>query len=139
MPVCRPDSRCLRPALRHLGYVLFDVLIAQLLLAVALLGGGMALVQALAASRAAALQTAAVDLLADLGESLHTVPVPPHSISDWPVRVARELPAGEGLLAMPESPSAEDPVEAGVRWRDPARSQSPLLQLPFVPPAPALP
>ena len=47
------------------GYVLFDALAALLLLTCTLLGAGLALVQSLAGSRAAALQTSAVDLAAD--------------------------------------------------------------------------
>jgi Tfp pilus assembly protein PilV len=125
-----PDLPC---AVR--GYVLFDVLVAQLLLALSLLGGGLALTQAMAASRAAALQGTAVDLLADLAEYLHTRPVPASTVATWPARVARQLPGGEGRFALPDASEGADPVEATLRWVDPAHAQSLSMAMPIVPPA----
>ena len=52
------------------GFALTEALIALLLLAMSLLGAGATLVESLAASRAALLESRASDLAGDLAESL---------------------------------------------------------------------
>jgi hypothetical protein len=120
------------------GYALFDALAALLLVAGTLLGAGLALVQSLASSRAAAVQTAAVDLAGDLTESLYGVVERERVIADWISLVRRQLPSGTATTQVGEDsglPSASM-LDIVIGWRD--QGGRPFrLQLPFAlsPPA----
>jgi hypothetical protein len=99
------------------GAGLIDTLVALTLLALSLLGASTTLIRTLAANRAAALQTTAVDLAADLTEDQRAGSIVFNAVSlvdDWRNRVASELP---GALPLDQSITASDVT---VRWRDPA-------------------
>jgi Tfp pilus assembly protein PilV len=121
--------------------VLFDVLLSLMLLATTLLGAAAALVQSLAASHAASMQTTAVDLAADLTESLQADNTNRElQFVRWRENVARKLPSG--IAAASPSDSAEagsdtSRLELSTRWRDRADAQWFALNLPYVPPPPA--
>jgi Tfp pilus assembly protein PilV len=108
------------------GVGLIDTLVALTLLALSLLGASTALIRTLGANRAAALQTTAVDLAADLAEDLRAgIPV-----TDWSHRVAAQLPGA-------------NPVDQGVtgstvtlRWWDPAIHAPTDFELPLARPWP---
>jgi len=118
------------------GYVLFDALMALLLLTGTLLGAGLALVQSLSASRAAALQTSAVDLAADLTESLYGAVRRDRVIEDWSSLVARQLPEGTASagIAGETDPGSVPTLDVAIRWRDQG-GQPFELQLPVTLPA----
>jgi hypothetical protein len=100
------------------GFGLVDALVALALLAVTLLGACGALHFALRATRAAAWQSQAVDLLADLDEDLQRAdPAQPAAarLEAWRARVQRDLPAG-AVAAM--NPRALGIGEAGLQWLD---------------------
>ena len=59
---------------KHGGFTLVEILVVAAIVAVGLLGGEALVVTALAASRSAALQTQAVDLVADLGDRIRANP-----------------------------------------------------------------
>lgn len=99
------------------GAGLIDTLVALTLLALSLLGASTALIRTLAANRAAALQTTAVDLAADLAEDQRagsTILNAASLVEVWRNRVATELP---GAL-----PRYQTITASGVtlRWSDPA-------------------
>ena len=122
----------------ELGYVIFDALAALLLLSGTLLGAGLVLVQTLASSRAAALQTAAVDLAADLTESLHAAADPARVIADWNLQVPRKLPSGAASADVAGAHTGESSslLDIAIGWRDQG-GQPFRIQLPFALPAPA--
>ena len=125
---------------RQAGYVLFDVLVSLLLLATTLLGAGAALIQSLAASHAAALQTTAVDLAADLTESLQADNSNQElRFVQWREHVAQKLPSGIAA-ASPSDPakagSTASRLELSTRWRDRADARWFVLNLPYAPPPP---
>jgi len=123
------------------GYVLFDALVAVVLLAGALLGTAMALVQSLASSRASALQTAAVDLAADLGEALQAEPAADtrgRLLAEWSERAQHSLPSAaiSALPAPSDDPGASaSGLEVKITWRDIPASGPFTLHLPIVPPS----
>lgn len=83
---------------RNAGFGLVDALVALALLAVTLLGACGSLHFALRATRSAAWQSRAVDLVADLDEDLqHTGPAlpPAAQLESWRSRLRQELPAAE--------------------------------------------
>ena len=131
--VLHPSTCLYRP---QQGYVLFDALMALLLLTGTLLGAGLALVQSLAASRAAALQTSAVDLAADLTESLYGAVRRDRVIEDWSSQVARQLPAGTASAGVTgeTDPGSVPTLDVAIRWRDQG-GQPFELQLPVALPA----
>jgi Tfp pilus assembly protein PilV len=99
------------------GAGLIDTLVALTLLALSLLGASTTLVRTLAANRAAALQSTAVDLAADLAEDRRTGSAAFDAsslVEDWRSRVATELP---GALRRDQTLTAS---EVTLRWRDPA-------------------
>jgi Tfp pilus assembly protein PilV len=99
------------------GAGLIDTLVALTLLAWSLLGAGTTLVRTLGADRAAALQTTAVDLAADLAEEKRSVLAPDidlDTVQRWQRRVSLELPDARP----PDQTVTASTVT--VRWRDPA-------------------
>ncbi|HYP79315.1 MAG TPA: hypothetical protein VEQ17_03445 [Steroidobacteraceae bacterium] len=118
--------------------MIFDSLAALLLLSGTLLGAGLVLVQSLAGSRAATLQTSAVDLAADLTESLYAAVDPTRVIADWRLQVPRKLPAGAAAADVDEAQAGASTsmLDIVVGWRD--QGGQPLrLELPFAMSAPA--
>jgi hypothetical protein len=100
------------------GVGLIDTLVALTLLALSLLGAGTSLIRTLAANHAAALQSTAVDLAADLAEDMRTGPAPGAEamlIQDWNRRVATELPIGVPPLEQLASANS-----VSMQWWDPA-------------------
>jgi hypothetical protein len=99
------------------GVGLIDTLVALTLLALSLLGASTTLIKTLAANRAAALQTTAVDLAADLAEDRHLGPSLGGLalLQDWNRRVAEYLPIGEPPLSQEVTAS-----DVTLRWWDPA-------------------
>jgi Tfp pilus assembly protein PilV len=96
---------------------LIDTLVALTLLALSLLGASSTLIKSLGANQAAALQTTAVDLAADLAEDRLAVPAhfdEASLVRDWKRRVTADLP---GALPLDQSVTATDVT---LRWRDPA-------------------
>lgn len=84
------------------GFGLVDALVALALLAVTLLGACGSLHFALRATRSAAWQSRAIDLVADLDEDLqHTGPAlpPAAQLESWRSRLRQELPAA-GIAAL---------------------------------------
>ena len=111
------------------GYVLFDVLVALLLFATVLMTGARALIGSLAASRAASLQTSAVDLASDLTESLQSTPYDATRVAQWQAAVRQHLPGGRAeLLAPGEMPAGTGQVI--IEWRDHADGSAATLRLP---------
>ena len=100
------------------GFGLIDALVALTLLAITLLGACASLHLALRATRAAAWQTRAVDLVADLDEDLqHLDPALPVAtrIESWRSRLQRDLPVAEITALDPRSLIVG---ERGVDWLD---------------------
>jgi type II secretory pathway pseudopilin PulG len=98
------------------GAGLIDTLVALTLLALSLLGASSTLIKSLGANRAAALQTTAVDLAADLAEDQGAGPTlfdEANLIRDWKRRVTNALPAA---LPLDQSVTAS---AVTMRWRDP--------------------
>lgn len=126
------------------GFVMVDVLVALLLLAVVLTGACATLIQSMRITHDALLATRAVDLAADLTEELRGVTsvsqVEP-LVSAWRERVGASLPV-EGLepeefaalLALPLPDQAGGPAsrryELVLRWRAPPQSGLRELRLP---------
>lgn len=85
-------------ACRNTGFGMVDALVGLALLAVTLLGACGSLHFALRATRSAAWQARAVDLVADLNEDLqHDDPALPLAVrlESWRERLQQDLPAGE--------------------------------------------
>jgi Tfp pilus assembly protein PilV len=100
------------------GVGLIDTLVALTLLALSLLGASTSLIRTLAANHAAALQSTAVDLAADLAEDMRTAPAPSDEavlIQDWHRRVAATLPIG-----VPPLEQAVSATSVSMQWWDPA-------------------
>jgi Tfp pilus assembly protein PilV len=99
------------------GAGLIDTLVALTLLALSLLGASATLIRTLGANRAAALQTTAVDLAADLAEDTQVARAlfdQSNLIQDWRSRIANELPG---------APARDQNVtdsEVSLSWWDPA-------------------
>lgn len=131
-----PPARAPRPAA---GQSLLDALVALLLVATTLLGAATALVRGIAASRGAALQTSAVDLVADLSEQLRASDPTGQSslVENWTRSAADVLPSGTAQ-AVPMPEAATGPEAAGqwsrltLRWHDPADAQPFVMQLPLL-------
>ena len=100
------------------GVGLIDTLVALTLLALSLLGASTSLIRTLAANHAAALQSTAVDLAADLAEDMRMGPAPGDEavlIQDWNRRVAAALPIGVPPLEQQASATS-----VSMQWWDPA-------------------
>ncbi|MEO8307825.1 MAG: hypothetical protein ABI616_07265 [Pseudomonadota bacterium] len=105
------------PERAQYGIGLIDTLVALTLLAFSLLGASTTLIRTLGANRAAALQTTAVDLAADLAEDQRagsSLFDETSLIEDWRSRVAAQLP---GALPLEQMVTASD---VSLRWQDPA-------------------
>lgn len=103
----------------------------MLVFATVLMAGGLALIQSMAASRAASLQTIAVDLAADLTESLQVAAQDPPRLAQWQSAVRERLPsASADLLPADGSPTAE----IDIQWREHADAATARLRLPVPPP-----
>jgi Tfp pilus assembly protein PilV len=134
-------------ATRSTGFGFVEVLIALLLLALALLGAGVTLVQSMHANHAASLQTRAVDLATDLAEDLQSARSATNiaaAIARWRQLVPATLPVG-GIA--PAEYSVASLVTAGtgpaptrfdlqLRWLDGATNEPFTLLLPVVAPLP---
>jgi hypothetical protein len=117
-------SRRARSVQRGAG--LIDTLVALTLLAFSLLGASTTLIRTLTANHAAALQTTAVDLAADLAEDRRAgsdLFDEADLIQSWQRRVAAELP---GANPLEQTLTASDVT---VRWRDPVIQRSTDLTL----------
>jgi type IV pilus modification protein PilV len=105
---------CNAPRLGTTGFALAEALVALLLLAIAMLGAEAALVESLAAQRAALLRTQAADLASNLAEALRSAPdavAATTEIASWAAAAQRLLPAAE-LLAIPRAPAL--PAQPGM-------------------------
>lgn len=103
---------------RRRGFGLVDALVGLALLAVTLLGACGSMHYALRATRSAAWQARAVDLIADLGEDLqHVDPALPAAtrLESWRARLQQDLPAGEIASLEPRSLVAGD---VAINWFD---------------------
>jgi Tfp pilus assembly protein PilV len=123
------------------GFGLVETLTALLIMAVVLLGTCAALIQSIGANRAAAVHTQAVDLAADIVESLRDEPSARQralQIAQWQVRVAAMLPVGAtplpGFASIAASqaltPAVPQMVNASVRWWSPSTHVPTSLLLP---------
>jgi hypothetical protein len=122
------------------GFGLAEALVALLLLAIATIGAGAAMVESLAAQRAALLRTQAADLAADLAEALRSSPdtfVQEAEIRSWQAMVLSRLPRAEpyAIRLTPSQATTPAMLPAGIQirlqWRD-GRAPSPsLLVLPI--------
>jgi len=120
------------------GFALAEALIALLLLAIALMGAGAAVIEALAAQHAALLQSRAADLASDLAETLRGTPAPlaPTEFGSWQRDVLRELPfsSAEVQPAPPPHTSASLQLPADLhillRWRADRQGTITELRLP---------
>ena len=82
---------------------------ALLLLAIATLGAGSAMIESLAAQRAALLRTQAADLAADLAEALRSsadAPARQAEILRWQSTVLNRLPLAQSSKNSPKKPAA---------------------------------
>ncbi len=125
------------------GFALTEALVALLLLAIAMLGTGAALVESLAGQRAALLQTRAADLAGNLAEALRAAPdaaTAAAEIQSWQAMALVLLPQAEPIalsrgqvLPGPATPSLPARFDIRLQWRDgPARTPAQLtLPLPF--------
>lgn len=122
------------------GFGLAEALVALLLLAIATIGAGAAMVESLAAQRAALLRTLAADLAADLAEALRSSPdasAQEAEIRSWQATVLLKLPRAEpqAVRLTPAQPASPALLPAGfhirLQWRD-GRAPSPAqLSLPI--------
>jgi type II secretory pathway pseudopilin PulG len=135
------------PQLAISGFALTEAMVALLLLAFALLGAGAALVDSLAAQRAAMLQSRAADLASNLAEALRAAPdaaTAAAEIEAWRSTVLRQLPEAEPVAHArdPSPPGIADPLlpagfDIRLRWRDPQQPAPLQLVLPLGIRAPA--
>jgi Tfp pilus assembly protein PilV len=109
------------------GFALTEALVALLLLAMATIGAGGAMLYSLAGQRAALLRTQATDLAADLAEALRSAPDVPSQdaeIRAWEAAVLHRMPetTPQAARRAPFSPRPDTSVPAGfdirLQWRD---------------------
>ncbi len=123
------------------GFALAEALVALLLLAIATIGAGGAMVHSLAGQRAALLRTQATDLAADLAEALRSAPdtaAQENEIRSWQATVLRRMPLAQPqVLRQPVSQSmqASLPAEFNIdlQWRDGRLPSPAVLSLPVAP------
>jgi general secretion pathway protein I len=122
------------------GFGLAEALVALLLLAIATIGAGAAMVESLAAQRAALLRTQAADLAADLAEALRSSPdasAQEAEILSWQTRVLSRLPRAEphAVRQTPSQSITPSMLPAGIhirlQWRDGRAPSLSLLVLPI--------
>jgi Tfp pilus assembly protein PilV len=121
------------------GFGLAEALVALVLLGIATIGAGGAMVQSLAAQRAALLRTQATDLAADLAEALRASPdatAQDAEIHAWQATVLLKLPRAEpqATRLTPSQPAASATLPAAfhirLQWRDGHDAPPALLTLP---------
>jgi hypothetical protein len=112
--------------------------VALLLLATAMMGAGVALVDALANQRSALLQTRAVDLAANLAETLRSAPDPVAVQPDvhlWQREVRSQLPRAQPLVLQRSTRAAPSTLPAAfdiqLQWREGRSSASSQISLPL--------
>ncbi len=135
------------PPWRLSGFALTEAMVALLLLAIALLGAGAALVESLAAQRTALLQSRAADLASNLAEALRAAPdsaTATAEIQAWRSAVLLQLPQADPVaLARDLLPTVDShsllPAGFDIRlqWRDPQLRTPAQLVLPLGIRAPA--
>lgn len=131
-----PSDRCRihrpgRPRQRGLG--LFEVLIACLLLALCAVGAGRALQSSVGAMHDAALHMRAVDLAADLAETLAAATpgqAQAQHLAPWQARLPQHLPAGAAVLRPADAVANTQLLLQWTRGAHPARRISLPLHLP---------
>lgn len=107
---------------RHCGFALTEALVALLLLAMVMMGTGMALIQSLAGQRSALMLTRAVDLAGNLAEALRSAPdnaTVQAEILSWQRDVALQLPQATGDAlhrAAASSSAAASGFDIGLQW-----------------------
>jgi Tfp pilus assembly protein PilV len=122
------------------GFGLTEALVALLLLAIATIGAGTAMVESLAAQRSALLRTQAADLAADLAEALRSTSdsdAQEAEIRSWKALVLNRLPRAQpkAIRLEPSPPAAAAMLPAAwqirLQWRD-GRAPAPAqLSLPI--------
>jgi type II secretory pathway pseudopilin PulG len=123
------------------GFALTEAMVALLLLAIAMLGAGAALIQAVAGQRSALLQTRAADLAGDLAEALRAAPDAATAAAEirlWQA-AARDLLPQAQPIALPRSTTTPSPgtprlpvrFDIRLQWRDSAAGMSAQLSLPL--------
>jgi type II secretory pathway pseudopilin PulG len=123
------------------GFALTEALVALLLLAIAMLGAGAALIQAVAGQRAALLQTRAADLAGDLAEALRAAPdavTADAEVRSWRAAALELLPQAEARV-LPRVPALSGPAlsvlptrfDIRLQWRDGAARAPAQLSLPL--------
>jgi hypothetical protein len=130
-------SHC-TPRVPAAGFALAEALVALLLLAIATIGAGGAMVHSLAGQRAALLRTQATDLAADLAEALRSAPDAAFrevEIRSWEAAVLLKLPQAQaGVLRQPppsgQQTSLPDGFTIRLQWRDAGASSPSQLSLP---------
>jgi Tfp pilus assembly protein PilV len=120
------------------GFVLIEALVALLLLATAMMGAGMALVDALSAQRAALLQTRAADLAGNLAEALRSAPnlaAAQVEIQSWQGQVLLLLPRAQPQALQHPRPLSPASLPAAfdirLQWREGRSSAISQLTLPL--------
>jgi Tfp pilus assembly protein PilV len=115
------------------GFGLAEALVALLLLAIATIGAGAAMVASLSAQRAALLRTQAADLAADLAEALRSAPdttAQDAEIQSWQALVLTRLPQTQPQAVRLSSSQSGGPAmlpagfQISLQWRD-GRAPSP--------------
>jgi Tfp pilus assembly protein PilV len=119
------------------GFVLIEALVALLLLATAMMGAGIALVDALSAQRAALLQTRAADLAGNLAEALRSAPdlaTAQAEIQSWQGEVLLQLPQAQPQALQRPRHLSPASLPAGfdihLQWREGRSSAFSQLTLP---------
>jgi Tfp pilus assembly protein PilV len=123
------------------GFALAEALVALLLLAFAMLGAGVALVESLAGQRMALQRTLAADLASNLGEALRSAPEPATAaaeIRSWQAAAQLLLPQAEAVVLQRPATEAALPasllpagIEIRLQWRDGAPRPPAQLLLPL--------
>lgn len=120
---------------RSAGFALTEALTALLLLALATIGTGTAMVHSLAGQRSALLRTRAADLAADLAEALRSSPDPASrqaEIHAWEAAVMQQLPGAQAVaLPRPALPGMPPCFDIHLQWQD-GRATAAMLSLPVV-------
>ena len=92
------------PSARQSGFALMDALLGLLLLSTALLGAGVSLLGSVRSSHSTWVQQQAMDLTADLAETLALAAAPDAAgvaIADWQASTVRVLPQGAQSSIVP--------------------------------------
>lgn len=132
------------PPVRHAGFAMLDVLVALLLLAVALAGASVTLIQSMRATHGALLGMHAADLAADLAEELrnvNSVTLRDSTMTAWRDRAVTLLPARgldpdqfATLRASTAAGRTTAEYELHLRWHDAPRGAVRELRVPVLAP-----